>query len=174
MFWHYPQVKPGHWKRRTNTQLHLPRSNLWDAVKSALGKTIKRNEDMKTESILGKILKYKSNWLQHVKVMQGDRLPKLLKNLHTFWTKTPWKTAEVTFRLRVRNESLWPNSLTVWWRWFDSGLSTAWFILHWTVLWMCERRRLWCTRKCLSGISLNGLMKFPSAATEYLVSGSKF
>jgi uncharacterized C2H2 Zn-finger protein len=28
---------------------------------------------------MGKILKYKKNWIQHVNRMQGDRVPKLLK-----------------------------------------------------------------------------------------------
>jgi hypothetical protein len=28
---------------------------------------------------MGKILKYKNNWIQHVKRMQRDRIPKLLK-----------------------------------------------------------------------------------------------
>jgi hypothetical protein len=29
---------------------------------------------------MGKILKYKNNWIQHVNRMQRDRIPKLLKN----------------------------------------------------------------------------------------------
>jgi hypothetical protein len=44
----------------------------------------KRNDDilkqLKTEPVMGKILKYKNNWIQHVKRMQRDRIPKLLKN----------------------------------------------------------------------------------------------
>jgi hypothetical protein len=43
----------------------------------------KRNDDIlkqfKTELVMGKILKYK-NWIQYVKRMQRDRIPKLLKN----------------------------------------------------------------------------------------------
>jgi hypothetical protein len=43
----------------------------------------KRNDDiqkeLKTEPVMGKILKYKNNWIQHVNRMQRDRIPKLLK-----------------------------------------------------------------------------------------------
>jgi hypothetical protein len=43
-----------------------------------------RNDDMlkelKTEPVMGKILKYKNNWIQHVNRIQRDRIPKLLKN----------------------------------------------------------------------------------------------
>jgi hypothetical protein len=44
----------------------------------------KRNDDigllkeLKTEPVMGKILKYKNNWIQHVNRMQRDRIPKLL------------------------------------------------------------------------------------------------
>jgi hypothetical protein len=44
----------------------------------------KRNDDilkeLKTEPVIGKILKYKNNWIQHVNRMQTERIPKLLKN----------------------------------------------------------------------------------------------
>jgi hypothetical protein len=44
----------------------------------------KRNDDtlkeLKTKPVMGKILKYKNNWIQHVNRMQKDRIPKLLKN----------------------------------------------------------------------------------------------
>jgi hypothetical protein len=43
----------------------------------------KRNDilkELKTESVTGKMLKYKNNWIQHVNKMQTDRIPKLLKN----------------------------------------------------------------------------------------------
>jgi hypothetical protein len=44
----------------------------------------KRNNDvmkeLKTEPVMGKILEYKNNWIQHVNRMQRDRIPKLLKN----------------------------------------------------------------------------------------------
>jgi hypothetical protein len=44
----------------------------------------KRNDDilkeLKTEPVMGKILKYKNNWIEHVSRMQRDRIPKLLKN----------------------------------------------------------------------------------------------
>jgi hypothetical protein len=44
----------------------------------------KRNDDilkeLKTEPVMGKILKYKNNWIQHVNRMQTDTIPKLLKN----------------------------------------------------------------------------------------------
>jgi hypothetical protein len=43
----------------------------------------KRNDgilkDLKTETVMGKILKYKNNWIEHVNRMQIDRIPKLLK-----------------------------------------------------------------------------------------------
>jgi hypothetical protein len=37
-------------------------------------------KELKTEPAIGKILKYKNNWIQHVNRMQRDRIPKLLKN----------------------------------------------------------------------------------------------
>jgi hypothetical protein len=44
----------------------------------------KRNYDilkeLKTEPVMGKILKYKNSWIQHVNRMQRDTIPKLLKN----------------------------------------------------------------------------------------------
>jgi hypothetical protein len=46
----------------------------------------KRNDDigllkeLKTEPVMGKILKYKNNWIQHANRMQRDRIPKLLQN----------------------------------------------------------------------------------------------
>jgi hypothetical protein len=41
----------------------------------------KRNEDIiKIESIMDKMSKYKSKWIQHVNRMQRGGLPKLLKN----------------------------------------------------------------------------------------------
>jgi hypothetical protein len=44
----------------------------------------KRNDDilkkqLKTEPVIGKILKYKNNWIKHVNRMQRDRITKLLK-----------------------------------------------------------------------------------------------
>jgi hypothetical protein len=43
----------------------------------------KRNDgilkELKTETVMGKILKYKNNWIEHVNRMQRDRIPKLLK-----------------------------------------------------------------------------------------------
>jgi hypothetical protein len=45
----------------------------------------KRNDDMlkelKTESVMGKILEYKNSWMQHVNRMQRDRIQKLLKKI---------------------------------------------------------------------------------------------
>jgi hypothetical protein len=43
----------------------------------------KRNNDvikeLKTEPVMGKILEYKNNWIQHVNRTQRDRISKLLK-----------------------------------------------------------------------------------------------
>jgi hypothetical protein len=47
----------------------------------------KRNDDilkeLKTESVMGKILEYKNSWMQHVNRMQRDRIEKLFKKLQT-------------------------------------------------------------------------------------------
>jgi hypothetical protein len=44
----------------------------------------KRNDvtlkELKTEPVMGKIIKYKNNFIQHVNSMQKDRIPKLSKN----------------------------------------------------------------------------------------------
>jgi hypothetical protein len=37
-------------------------------------------QELKTGPVMGKILKYKNSWIQHVNRMQRDRIPKLLKN----------------------------------------------------------------------------------------------
>jgi hypothetical protein len=65
----------------------------------------KRNDDilkeLKTEPVMGKILKHKNNWIQHVNRMQTDRIPKLLNNYkprgrtdddqwRDSWTTRPW------------------------------------------------------------------------------------
>jgi hypothetical protein len=45
----------------------------------------KRNDnilkELKTESVMGKVLKYKNSWIQHVNRMQRDMIPKLLKKI---------------------------------------------------------------------------------------------
>jgi hypothetical protein len=48
----------------------------------------KRNEDilkeLETETILDKMLNYKTYWIQHVDTMQRDRLPKLFQNYNPY------------------------------------------------------------------------------------------
>jgi hypothetical protein len=67
----------------------------------------KRNDDilkeLKTEPVMGKILKYENNWIQHVNMIQRDGIPKLLKNRGKKKQKT---TNEVTLGRRGRNGSM--------------------------------------------------------------------
>jgi hypothetical protein len=55
----------------------------------------KENQDIlrgtKTNPILNKILKYETNWIQHIDSLHGNRLLKLLQNdkLHASRNKTP-------------------------------------------------------------------------------------
>jgi hypothetical protein len=37
-------------------------------------------KEVKTEPVMGKIIKYENSWIQHVNRMQRDMIPKLLKN----------------------------------------------------------------------------------------------
>jgi hypothetical protein len=70
----------------------------------------KRNDDtlkeLKTKPVMGKILKYKNNWIQHVNRMQKDSIPKLLKKLQTAGKKKQRMTNEETLGRQGQNGSM--------------------------------------------------------------------
>jgi hypothetical protein len=57
-------------------------------------------KDLKTEPVMGKILKYKNSWIPHVNRMQRDRIPK------SAGKKIQRTTNEETLERRGRNGSL--------------------------------------------------------------------
>jgi hypothetical protein len=67
-------------------------------------------KELKTEPVMGKILKYKNNWTEHVNIMQTDRFPKTSKKLQTAGKKKLKTTNEETLGRRSRNGSM--NGLT--------------------------------------------------------------
>jgi hypothetical protein len=73
----------------------------------------KRNDEilkeLNIEPVMGKILKHKNSWIQHVNRMQGDRIPKLLK-LQTVGKEKQRMNKEETLGRRGRNGSM--NGLT--------------------------------------------------------------
>jgi hypothetical protein len=77
----------------------------------------KRNEDklkeLKTETILSKILKYKTRCIEHADRMQRGRLSKLFKNYKTTWIKKQKSAFTETFgRLGPKLVNKWPDSVT--------------------------------------------------------------
>jgi hypothetical protein len=67
-------------------------------------------KELKTEPVMGKILKYKNNWIKHVNRMQRDRITKLLKKLQTAGKKKERTTNEETLGRRGRSGPM--NGLT--------------------------------------------------------------
>jgi hypothetical protein len=73
----------------------------------------KRNDDilkeLKTEPVMGKILKYKNSWIQHANTMQRDRIPKLLKNYKPRGRRNRGRPMT-----RPEKVNEWPKFLNVW------------------------------------------------------------
>jgi len=63
-------------------------------------------EELQVEPVDEKLGRYKSNWLRHVPRISNKRNPKIILNYRPKWTKTTWKTLEVTIR-RDRDGRRW-------------------------------------------------------------------
>jgi hypothetical protein len=69
-------------------------------------------KELNITPVLGKLQDYKRKWIQHVKRMPHNRLPRLIKKLHPKRQKEPRKTIEESSGcVRLEWVNKWPNSL---------------------------------------------------------------
>jgi hypothetical protein len=72
-------------------------------------------KELKITPIFDKLLEYKGNWIQHVKRMPRNRLPR--EALFFNWQEESWQTFEETYgNVRPERVNKWPNSMT-----YDDG-----------------------------------------------------
>jgi hypothetical protein len=71
-------------KANDKTRISASEMRLMRTTAKYIWSDYKRKDDilkeLRTEPVMGKILKYKNNWSQRVNRMQRNRFPKLLKN----------------------------------------------------------------------------------------------